>query len=274
LDLSAFGPEANTRIEMVLHERVAFAAKSADLRRIHTWLLSLWAGATAENLLRHIEDRTTPAMELWFGNDMWIAEISSDLSQNEDFLACKRLIKNVRCEPRKTVLTLRALANKGRAQTTDPILNFLVGVPDGVAGNVLSFWPPAARYYEVRRPGTGQVPFRPYREPWVLEGNRWTNIYHSISASLAHNGKSFEELRLEDYELGRDEGKWWPGGTLQISRVRVCATCRRSLDKLNYSRTQWNKKQVGVSRCRECVRVSADEIDIDAIAHTLATLNT
>ena len=118
------------------------------------------------------------------------------------------------------------------------------------------------------------MPFRPYREPWVLEGNRWTNIYHSISASLAHNGKSFEELRLEDYELGRDEGKWWPGGTLQISRVRVCATCRRSLDKLNYSRTQWNKKQVGVSRCRECVRVSADEIDIDAIAHTLATLNT
>ena len=178
-----------------------------------------WAGATAENLLRHIEDRTTPAMELWFGNDMWIAEISSDLSQNEDFLACKRLIKNVRCEPRKTVLTLRALANKGRAQTTDPILNFLVGVPDGVAGNVLSFWPPAARYYEVRRPGTGQVPFRPYREPWVVEGNRWTNIYHSISASLAHNGKSFEELRLEDYELGRDAGRWWPGGMLQVTKA-------------------------------------------------------
>ena len=37
------------------------------------------------------------------------------------------------------------------------------------------------------------------------------------------------------------------------SRVRVCATCRRSLDKLNFSRTQWNKKQVGVSRCLECV---------------------
>ena len=41
--------------------------------------------------------------------------------------------------------------------------------------------------------------------------------------------------------------------TLQVSRVRVCATCRRSLDKLNFSRTQWNKKQVGVSRCWECV---------------------
>ena len=36
-------------------------------------------------------------------------------------------------------------------------------------------------------------------------------------------------------------------------RVRVCATCPRSLDKLNFSRTQWNKKQVGVSRCLECV---------------------
>ena len=39
----------------------------------------------------------------------------------------------------------------------------------------------------------------------------------------------------------------------EISRVRVCATCRRSLDKLKFSRTQWNKKQVGVSRCLECV---------------------
>ena len=35
--------------------------------------------------------------------------------------------------------------------------------------------------------------------------------------------------------------------------LRVCATCRRSLDELNFSRTQWNKKQVGVSRCWECV---------------------
>ena len=35
--------------------------------------------------------------------------------------------------------------------------------------------------------------------------------------------------------------------------LRVCATCRRSLDKLHFSRTQWNKKQVGVSRCWECV---------------------
>ena len=138
MDLSAFGPEANTR-QMVLDERVAFAARSADLRRIHTWLLSL---------LRP-ED---------------INEVDAD-------------------------------------------------------------------------------------------------------------GRTALNLCAKDYELGRDEGKWWPGGTLQISRVRVCATCRRSLDKLNYSRTQWNKKRVGVSRCKVCVQVWSDT-DMDAIARTLATLNT
>ena len=65
-----------------------------------------------------------------------------------------------------------------------------------------------------------------------------------------------------------------PKETPREDTLRVCATCRRSLDKLNYSRTQWNKKRVGDSRCKECVRVSSDEIDMDAIAHTLATLNT
>ena len=37
-------------------------------------------------------------------------------------------------------------------------------------------------------------------------------------------GKSFEELRLEDYELGREAGKWWIGGTLQINNDRDMAT--------------------------------------------------
>ena len=35
---------------------------------------------------------------------------------------------------------LRSLAIKGRAKTSDPILNFVNGLPDGVAWNVLSFW--------------------------------------------------------------------------------------------------------------------------------------
>ena len=40
-----------------------------------------------------------------------------------------------------------------------------------------------------------------------------------MSLTPAYGGKSFEELRLEDYELGRDAGKWWIGGTLQVKKT-------------------------------------------------------
>ena len=45
---------------------------------------------------------------------------------------------------RKQVLMLRCLATKkGRAKTTDPVMNFLVKLGDnGVIWKVLSFWPP------------------------------------------------------------------------------------------------------------------------------------
>ena len=44
---------------------------------------------------------------------------------------------------RKQVLMLRCLATKGRATTTDPVLNFLEQLGDnGVIWKVLSFWPP------------------------------------------------------------------------------------------------------------------------------------
>ena len=214
-----------------------------------------WAGAPVENLLRHVEDRTTPAMEMWFGNDKWAASTPQDLSQNEHFLACKALVKKARSEPRKTVLTLRALAIKGRAKTTDPVMKFLVGIPDGVTGNVLSFWPPATRYIAARRPGTSQLPYRPKREIEVVKAptcyvcgrsnrpngcpgcfgarpgfDRHTeNVHHAISMSPAYSGKSFEELRLEDYELGRDAGKWWIGGTLQINNDRDMAAALDAL---------------------------------------------
>ena len=46
------------------------------------------------------------------------------------------------------------------------------------------------------------------REPCSTPARRRTSSYHE--------GKSFEELRLEDYELGRDAGRWWPGGMLQV----------------------------------------------------------
>ena len=66
----------------------------------------------------------------------------------------KRLVADVRAaggtysaylhQHRKQVLMLRCLATKkGRAKTTDPVMNFLVKLGDnGVIWKVLSFWPP------------------------------------------------------------------------------------------------------------------------------------
>ena len=43
----------------------------------------------------------------------------------------------------RRLLALRCLATKGRAKTTDPVMNFLVQLGDnGVIWKVLSFWPP------------------------------------------------------------------------------------------------------------------------------------
>ena len=70
------------------------------------------------------------------------------------WLAVKRLVADVRAaggtysaylhQHRKQVLMLRCLATKkGRAKTTDPVMNFLVKLGDnGVIWKVLSFWPP------------------------------------------------------------------------------------------------------------------------------------
>ena len=52
---------------------------------------------------------------------------------------------------------------------------------------------------------------------------RTENVHYAISLSPAYIGKSFEELRLEDYELGRDAGRWWPGGMLQVNKARPTA---------------------------------------------------
>ena len=73
---------------------------------------------------------------------------------DEQWLAVKRLVADVRAaggtysaylhQHRKQVLMLRCLATKkGRAKTTDPVMNFLVKLGDnGVIWKVLSFWPP------------------------------------------------------------------------------------------------------------------------------------
>ena len=75
-------------------------------------------------------------------------------ADDEQWLAVKRLVADVRAaggtysaylhQHRKQVLMLRCLATKkGRAKTTDPVMNFLVKLGDnGVIWKVLSFWPP------------------------------------------------------------------------------------------------------------------------------------
>ena len=75
-------------------------------------------------------------------------------ADDEEWLAVKRLVAEVRAaggtyraylhEHRKQLLMLRCLATKkGRATTTDPVMNFLVELGDnGVIWKVLSFWPP------------------------------------------------------------------------------------------------------------------------------------
>ena len=75
-------------------------------------------------------------------------------ADDDEWLAVKRLVADVRAaggtyraylhEHRKQVLMLRCLATKkGRATTTDPVMNFLEQLGDnGVIWNVLSFWPP------------------------------------------------------------------------------------------------------------------------------------
>ena len=87
------------------------------------------------------------------------------------------------------------------------------------------------------------MPYRPKLEvvePQWIPGSRdelpvitrrMEMVFHSISMSPAYSGKSFEELRLEDYELGRDAGKWWIGGTLQINNDRDMATAALDNDE-------------------------------------------
>ena len=48
-------------------------------------------------------------------------------------------------------MRLRALALKGRAKTSNAILGFVFGLPNGVAWNVLSFW---QCYYRIRTPNS------------------------------------------------------------------------------------------------------------------------
>ena len=112
--------------------------------------------------------------------------------------------------------------------------------------------------------------YRPWREPWSFpvttcgecpdgDGVRTIQIhidlvYDAITMMPEYRGRSFEELRLLDYQQGN-----------QVRRV--CADCGRSLARENYSNTQWIKKRVGDSRCKECIG------DLSGLAPTLASLH-
>ena len=114
-----------------------------------TCKLLLHAGASIDDVispsgLHHLYP--DPSMEAWLQKKV--------PATDEQWLAVKRLVADVRAaggtytaylhEHRKQVLTLRCLATKkGRATTTDPVMNFLVQLGDnGVIWKVLSFWPP------------------------------------------------------------------------------------------------------------------------------------
>jgi hypothetical protein len=118
---------------------------------IHLTLL----GRTAEECLQHIEDPS-----LFFDQDPYDTE-SSEVGQHPSFIALKAFVADARRRklraPAKAALTLRTLALRGRAAPADPILKFIVDLPDGVAWNLVSYWPPR-RYPPI-------IPASTYRGP-------------------------------------------------------------------------------------------------------------
>ena len=107
--------------------------------------LLLHAGASIDDVVEPTDWAPDPSMEAWLQN--------KQPADDEQWLAVKRLVADVRAaggtyraylhEHRKQVLMLRCLATKGRASTTDPVMNFLEQLGDnGVIWKVLSFWPP------------------------------------------------------------------------------------------------------------------------------------
>ena len=94
-------------------------------------------------------DRTTTP---WYGTASCLihhAVPETRLNPSRAWPRCKLLVEGVHkagsykaffARSRREVLTLRALALKGRAETADAVLSFVFGLPDGVAWNILSFW--------------------------------------------------------------------------------------------------------------------------------------
>ena len=101
-----------------------------------------WGGMNAEDCLLHIEDP-----RLFFDENEYPYQASNPSAANgSSFAALKTIVADERRrklrELAKAVLTLRTLSLRGRAAPVDPILKFIVNLPDGVAWNLISFWPP------------------------------------------------------------------------------------------------------------------------------------
>ena len=101
-----------------------------------------WGGMNAEDCLLHIEDP-----RLFFDENEYPYQASNPSAANgSSFAALKTIVADERRrklrELAKAVLTLRTCALRGRAAPVDPILKFIVNLPDGVAWNLISFWPP------------------------------------------------------------------------------------------------------------------------------------
>jgi len=109
--------------------------------------LLLRAGASIDDVNSRTDWEPDTSMEA-------VLQQKAHPADDEQWLAVKRFVADVRAsggtyraylhEHRKQVLMLRCLATKkGRATTTDPVMNFLVQLGDnGVIWKVLSFWPP------------------------------------------------------------------------------------------------------------------------------------
>ena len=107
--------------------------------------LLLRAGASIDDVNSRTDWEPDTSME---------AVLEEYATNDKEWLAVKRLVADVRAaggtysaylhQHRKQVLMLRCLATKkGRAKTTDPVMNFLEQLGDnGVIWKVLSFWPP------------------------------------------------------------------------------------------------------------------------------------
>ena len=83
----------------------------------------------------------------WLFNDAVARQ--SDLADDENFLAAKRLVEGVVATgsykkylrlPLQELLNLLSLAQRGKLATTDPVMKSLVGVDNHVVWNVLTYW--------------------------------------------------------------------------------------------------------------------------------------